>query len=235
MEITTAEAAALLAVSDGEVRRLLRERLVEGRRLGNMWLVDAASVHRRRRLDLARGRAWAPRVAFGALLVLAGRSDAGLSDSELSRLRRGLRASQPSDVVRRARELMTSERWRVPASRLDRLVAAAGVFITAESAVESISDELESHMPDTSVTHLGVASADVERVRAASGARGASESANVVVHIVRTDLADRLDDERVQEVITAVVLGTSEDARVRTAAMKHLSDCLSALTARGRA
>ena len=235
MEITTADAAALLAVSEGEVRRLLRERLVDGRRIGNMWLVDAASVHRRRRLDLGRGRAWAPRVAFGALLVLAGRSDAGLSDSELSRLRLSLRTSGAPDVVRRARELMTSERWRVPALRLERLVAAAGVFITAESALESISDEFESHMPDTSVTHVGVASADVERVRAASGARGASESANVVVHIVRTDLTDRLDDERVQEVITAVLLGSSEDALVRSVAMRHLSDCLAALTARGRA
>ena len=144
-------------------------------------------------------------------------------------------ANQWGARCRAARELMTSERWRVPASRLDRLVAAAGVFITAESAVGSISEELGSHMTDIRVAHLGVASVDLERVRAASGARGASESANVVVHIVRTDLADRLDDERVREVITAVLLGTSEDARVRTAAMKHLSDCLAALTTRGRA
>lgn len=235
MEITTADAAALLAVSEGEVRRLLREQLVEGRRLGNMWLVDAASVHRRRRLDLARGRAWAPRVAFGALLVLAGRSDAGLSDSELSRLRRSLRTSEASDVVRRARELMTSQRWRVPASRLDRLIAASGVFATAESALESISDELESNEPHANVTHLGVAAADVERVRDTSGARRADESANVVVHVVRTDLVDRLADERVQKVITAVLLGSGDDARVRSAALAHLSDCLAALVTRGRA
>lgn len=235
MEITTTEAAAMLAVSDGEVRRLLREHLLEGRRMGSMWLVDVGSVHRRRRLDLARGRAWVPRVAFAAMLVLAGRSDAGLSESELSRLRRSLRDSDALDVVRRARDLITTERWRVPGSRLDRLAAAPGVFVTGESAIHLISDELESSEPESRVTHLAVASVDLERVRGVSGARHANESANVVMHILRTDLADRLGDERVQEVVAAVLLGSSEDTRVRSAATTHLSDCLAALTTRGRA
>ncbi len=233
MDITTADAAALLGVSDTEVRRLLREQLLDGRRIGNTWLVEAGSVHRRRRLELDRGRAWAPRVAFAALLLLAGRSDGGLSDSEMSRLRRSVRSGDAMDVLRRSRELFISERWRVPVSRLDRLTGTAGIFATAESAIRLISDDLEAFAQDDHVVHVCLASIDIARVRVEAGARAADVSANVVVHIVRTELAVRLDDVRVQRVVTAVLLGVHEDARVRAAAMEFLSGRIATLAMGG--
>ncbi|CAB4553439.1 MAG: hypothetical protein F2534_06415 [Actinobacteria bacterium] len=235
MDVTTADAAALLGVSDTEVRRLLRERLLDGRRVGNTWIVDAGSVHRRRRLGLDRGRAWSPRVAFAALLLLAGRSDGGLSDSELSRLRRSVRGSEAMDVVRRSRDLLASEAWRVPASRLDRLTDVAGVFVTAESALHLIDDDLGPVVVDAQVVHVGLAAIDLVRVRTELGARAADASANVILHVVLTDLADRLVDVRVQRVVTAVLLGAHEDARVRAAATDFLSGRVATLAARGDA
>lgn len=235
MDLTTADAATLLGVSDTEVRRLLREQLLDGRRVGNTWIVDAGSVHRRRRLELDRGRAWSPRVAFAALLLLAGRSDADLSDSELSRLRRSVRGGDAMDVVRRSRNLLASEAWRVPASRLDRLTDVAGTFVTAESALQLINDDLGPFAADAQVVHVGLAAIDLVRVRTELGARAADASANVIVHVVRTALADRLVDVRVQRVVTAVLLGAHEDARVRAAAIEFLSGRVATLAARGDA
>jgi excisionase family DNA binding protein len=235
MDLTTADAAALLGVSDTEVRRLLRERLLDGRRVGNTWIVEAGSVHRRRRLELDRGRAWSPRVAFAALLLLAGRSDADLSDSELSRLRRSVRGGEAMDVVRRSRDLLASEAWRVPASRLDRLTDVAGIFVTAESALQLIDNDVGPFAADAKLVHVGLAAIDLVRVRTELGARAADASVNVIVHVVRTDLADRLVDVRVQRVVTAVLLGAHEDARVRAAAIEFLSGRVATLAARGDA
>ena len=235
MDVTTADAAALLGVSDTEVRRLLRGRLLDGRRVGNTWIVDAGSVHRRQRLGLDRGRAWSPRVAFAALLLLAGRSDGALSDSELSRLRRSVRGGEAMDVVRRSRKLLASEAWRVPVSRLDRLTDVAGIFVTAESAIQLIDSDLGPIAADVQVVHVGLAAIDLVRVRRELGARAAGASANVVVHVVLTDLADRLADLSVQRVVTAVLLGAHEDARVRAAATEFLSGCVATLAARGDA
>lgn len=231
MDITTTEAAGLLGVTDAEVRRLLREGLLTGRRVGTIWLVDASDVHRRRHLGAGRGRTWTAHVAFAAVLLLAGRCDAGLSDSEMSRLRRSLRNSEAMDVVRRARDLTVLEVWRVPGASMGWLTSNTRVFLTDESAISRISGELvtDSRSNANRVTHVGIPVGDVESVRVGARARAAKDSANVSVHVVRTDLSDWLTVVSVQDVITALLLGTHEDARVRATADHFLSERLAEL------
>ncbi len=236
MEISTADAARLLGVSDDEVRRLLRKRALAGRRISRTWLVDAEDVQRRRHLAASRGRVWTAPVAFAALLLLAGRSDTGLTDSETSRLRRAVRDGDTEDVLRRARQLVIVERWRVPSVGLEWVLDQAGVFVTGESATGRISDELVvgTDSMASRVLHVGVVEDELERVRVGARARGATGSANVVVHVVRAARLECFADEQVQAVITALVLSTHTDARLRGAAARFLAERLQALRRRGR-
>ena len=229
MEITTAEAARILQVSEAEVRRLLRGALLSGRRLGSQWLIDAGDVHRRARLKADRGRAWSDRVALAALLLLAGRREViALSDSELARLRRTLRASAASDVIRLSRNLVGEQRLRVGASGLAWLRAQAdesGVLATtAESAIERFGATLLARGGrDIEELHLLCDEANVERVIARSGARTAGATANVVLHVVRGSLGDALQASDVRATLAALLSGLNEDARVRTQAEAFLA------------
>jgi excisionase family DNA binding protein len=236
MEISTDEAARFLGVGSDEVRRLLRTQALVGRRVGRMWLVDVSDVHRRRHLDPTRGRVWSAPVAFGAVLLLAGRSDLGLSDSEVSRLRRSLRGSDATSVVQRSRQLVITERWRVPATGIEWLLGQVGVFRTGEGAVSTISGDLltAADRLGRQAVAIAVAEAEMERVRAGSRARIATDSANATVSVIRAARAECLVDERVQAVITALVLGTHADARVRRAAGDYIDERIAGLRLRGQ-
>lgn len=237
VDISTADAARILNVTSDEVRRLLRAGSIIGRQLSGVWLVDADDIHRRRLLDASPGRVWTPTVAFAAVLLLAGRTDTGLSDSETSRLRRALREGNPADVIRRSRQLITVERWRVPAAGTKWLLAERGVFTTGESAIHPISNDLIDK-PTTAktnpVVHIGVATQDETRLRAGAKARNATVSANVIAHLVAAPHIDALTDENVQAVLTALILGTNPDARIRHAAETYLDERLDPLRHRTR-
>ncbi len=237
MEISTAEAARILNVTSDEVRRLLRAGSIIGRQLSGVWLVDADDIHRRRLLDASPGRVWTPSVALSAVLLLAGRTDTGLSDSETSRLRRALREGTSADVIRRSRQLVTVERWRVPAAGTRWLLSERGVFTTGESAIHRISDDLidTPTTPKTNpVVHVGLGTTDETRIRAGARARNATVSANVIAHLVPAPHSDALADENVQAVLTALVLATNPDARLRHAAETYLHDRLDPLRHRTR-
>ncbi|MEZ5248010.1 MAG: hypothetical protein R2713_01985 [Ilumatobacteraceae bacterium] len=122
----------------------------------------------------------------------------------------------------------------MPVSRLDRLTDVAGIFVTAESAIQLINSDLGPIAADAQLVHVGLAAIDLVRVHYPElRACAAGASANVVVHVVLTDLADRLADVSVQRVVTAVLLGAHEDARVRAAATEFLSGRLVTLAVRG--
>lgn len=232
MEITTAEAARILQVSEAEVRRLLRRGLLSGRRLGSQWLSDASDVHRRARLKADRGRVWSDRVALAALLLLGGRGEVdSLTASELARLRRTLRTSTARDLMRLSRNLTSQRRVRVGTSGMAWLRAQAAeggvVATTAESAIERLGGALiAGGRAGARELHLACAQANVERVFAESRARASDAAANVVLHVVRGSLADAFHADDVQAVLTALMLGLNEDARVRTEAEAFLTNRL---------
>lgn len=69
MELTTREAAARLGVSQARVRVLINSGGLTARRVGTLWLIDAASVEHQRGLTSAgaTSRAMSPRVAWALL------------------------------------------------------------------------------------------------------------------------------------------------------------------------
>lgn len=237
MDISTTDAARILNVTSDEVRRLLRAGSIIGRQLSGVWLVDADDINRRRLLDASPGRVWTPAVGFAAVLLLAGRTDTGLSDSETSRLRRALRECNPAGVIRRSRQLITVQRWRVPAAGTKWLLAERGVFTAGESAIHRISADLidtPTAAKTNPVVHIGLATADETRIRTGAKARNATVSANVIAHLVPAPHIDALTDENVQAVLTALILGTNPDARIRHEAETHLHGRLDPLRNRTR-
>lgn len=237
MEVTTAEAADILGVTDAEVRRLLRGHVLVGRRVGSMWLIDAAELHRRRTVHPRAGRAWGAPVAWAAVLLLAGRTDTGLSASETSRLRRSLRAGDSARVVRQARQLMMTQRWRVPASGLEWLSAQEGVAVAGASVAQQLDSELSTSGRSSSASapvELVVAAADVDRLRYRSRARLADESANAVVQVVAAAQPLQVADVDVQNVLTALLLATHSDARLRAAGSSFLGERLARMAVEKR-
>lgn len=75
--MSTAQAAAVLGVSDQHVRRLVRSGALPAHRLGPAWLVSADGVRARARAENVPGRPLAPAVAWHVLRIVQAVIDAG--------------------------------------------------------------------------------------------------------------------------------------------------------------
>jgi excisionase family DNA binding protein len=89
--VSVSEAASALGLSPARVRALVAHGRLSGAKLGDRWLVERASVERRRRDGSHRGRPFSPRNAWALLLLASGREISGVDSSVRSRLRRALR------------------------------------------------------------------------------------------------------------------------------------------------
>lgn len=96
-ELTVVEAAHRLALDPSRVRALVAGGFLAGRRVGDRWLVDTATVERW--ADVvgpgARSRPMSPRVAWAAADLLDGGRADWLTAGERSRLRRRRRLAHP--------------------------------------------------------------------------------------------------------------------------------------------
>ncbi|WP_312977296.1 helix-turn-helix domain-containing protein [Corynebacterium sp.] len=141
MELTTREAAARLGVSQARVRALINSGGLTARRVGTLWLIDAASIEHQCGLITAgaTSRAMSPRVAWAAADLADGGTAAWLSATERSRLRRRLSVSPEVDVVRRwmSRRASSIHRYKVGPKDLTALLTDCRVVRTGISAVES--------------------------------------------------------------------------------------------------
>ncbi|AHW62547.1 Hypothetical protein CGLY_00495 [Corynebacterium glyciniphilum AJ 3170] len=141
MELTTHEAAARLGVSQARVRALINSGGLTARRVGTLWLIDAASIEHQRGLTTAgaTSRAMSPRVAWAAADLADGGAAAWLSATERSRLRRRLSSTTEVDVVRRwtSRRANSTHRYKVGPRDLTALLTDRRVTRTGISAVES--------------------------------------------------------------------------------------------------
>lgn len=141
MELTTREAATRLGVSQARVRALINSGGLTARRVGTLWLIDAASVEHQRGLTTARAnsRAMSPRIAWAAADLADGGTAAWLSATERSRLRRRLSSTTEVDVVRRwmIRRATSIHHYKVGPQDLTALLGDSRVVRTGISAVES--------------------------------------------------------------------------------------------------
>jgi excisionase family DNA binding protein len=87
VEISVADAAARLSVSEPRVRQLLSSGDMAGRRLGRSWLVSDESVAQLQQQGRPSGRPLGPRRAWGLLDLLADGQAAWLTPSARSQLK----------------------------------------------------------------------------------------------------------------------------------------------------
>lgn len=103
-EMTAADAAEHLQVSQRQVRRLASKHVLKTTRVvGRTLLLDAASVHRLAERVRHNGRPWSPATAWAALALLSGQDAPWMDSAALSRLRHRLRGSRATEVAWLAR------------------------------------------------------------------------------------------------------------------------------------
>lgn len=116
-EITAADVARLLAVSERHAEALLNDRLVAGRQLrSGVWLTNKAAVERyRATAQFGSGRALKASTAWGLLWELSGLHASWLSSSTLARVRQQIMSLSAEEIVR-----ATSGRTRARYYTLER-------------------------------------------------------------------------------------------------------------------
>lgn len=132
MDVGVAEAARMMGVSAGRVRRLAAEGRIDARLVGGRWLVDAASLPSAPR----RSRPMSPRMAW-ALVVLSDADKPGwVEPQEAYRLRRALErlaADNEPELLLRSWLASRAERRRLSAPDAQALRSDARVVISGLS------------------------------------------------------------------------------------------------------
>ncbi|MGD0701976.1 MAG: helix-turn-helix domain-containing protein [Trebonia sp.] len=131
MEISVADAAARLDLSEPRIRQLLSSGDLAGRRLGRSWLVSDESVAHLQQQGRPSGRPLGPRRAWGLLDLLADGRAAWLAPSARSQLRAGAQrlADAPPDKWRAAlRGRCRVFRCQIHPAGISRLVSREGVL-----------------------------------------------------------------------------------------------------------
>ena len=132
-EITTAEAAGRLGITQTRVSQMLRTGDLAGRQLSaRSWLVEMASVQDRKRLDIGGGRPWSAFRIISVLDVLSGKERA---DSRTASL---IRATETDKLWRRIEQGVRVRRYT--ARNLD--LVRAHLVLTGESALDELGEHL---------------------------------------------------------------------------------------------
>jgi hypothetical protein len=132
-EITTAEAAGRLGITQTRVSQMLRTGDLAGRQLSaRSWLVDMSSVQDRKRLGIGGGRPWSTFRIISVLDVLSGKAQA---DSRTASL---IRATETDTLWRRIEQAV---RVRTYTARNPDLVRAH-LALTGESALDELGERL---------------------------------------------------------------------------------------------
>lgn len=101
-EITAADVARMLVISERHAEALLKDRLIAGRQLrSGVWLTSKAAVERyRATAHRGSGRALSVATAWGLLWELSGLRPSWLPASTLARVRQNLATLSPEEIVR---------------------------------------------------------------------------------------------------------------------------------------
>lgn len=213
MQLSTAEAAGRLGVSDRQVRRLVQRGELPATWIGGRLVLDSADVDRRIARAPDRGRPFASRTAWAALWEISGERVSWLQSSEGSRLRRWLRHATPEPLALATRERARVERYRVLPRYLDELAGATGVIRGGVSAVDEVSADIVT---------LGAAelycSEQTRRRLVADHGLTESREPNVVIRIPLLDFS-LLDHGRtaMPAGVIAIDLLEADDVRTRRA------------------
>jgi excisionase family DNA binding protein len=216
--ISAAEAAARLGVHPSRVRAMVHAHQLNATKIAGRWLVDQASVDRRRDSRVADGRPYSPANAWALLRLADGQQVDWLGPSALSRLRSKLRTSGLLELAPRLRARARAQGLRGHSSALQQLALEPGVVKAGASAAADVgvsiqtSDELEAYISRARFDEI-VAKYHLER----------SNRPNVLLRVV--------DDDRlpawqgcVGRAAIALDLYESQDPRSRHAARELLGN-----------
>ena len=136
-QVTTAQAAARLGITQVAVRKLIRTgQLISSGVVGRAILLDADSVEQLVRVGTRHGRPWTEANAWAALLLLSGDNKVEWAGSpQRSRLRRKLNSMEPAELPILARGRAAVHRYRGTADVVQRLrdhVLATGASAMAD-------------------------------------------------------------------------------------------------------
>lgn len=124
-QVTTATAASRLGVSQRQVQRLIATgALPASRTAGDAWVVDALALNAMVRTRPARGRPWAPEMAWAALWHLSGLDADWLDRRSSGRLFERLRSLDAEGLVHACRRRALVRHYRASDSFLGELDAA---------------------------------------------------------------------------------------------------------------
>lgn len=213
--LTTAEAADRLGVTVRQARNLAAHGEITLLARG---VVDAESVtqYLRRRGTVSR-RVWSEGTAWAALHVLAGLSIDWVAAAQVSRLRSQLSGMSAAEVASRVRNRAVARRYDAHLSAGGRVAAE---LVTGSATIGDLSTERDL---DGYVDTQGLASL-VSRFRLREDSSG-------TITIRSTDHLDQAGrlSEADPDLLAAIDLATSADARERDAAFSVIDDALGSL------
>lgn len=212
--LTTAEAADRLGVTERQARNLAAHGEITLLARG---VVDAESVTRylRRRGTITR-RVWSEGTAWAALHVLAGLSVDWVGAAQVSRLRSQLNGMSAAEVASRVRNRAVARQYDSHLSARGRVAAQ---LVTGAATIGDLGTErdLDGYVDTQDLASL------VSRFRL----REDSSGTITVRSTDHLDQARRLS-ETDPDLLAAIDLATSADARERDAAFSVIADALGA-------
>ena len=222
--LTVGRAADELGLSRERIRAMIRHGLLDATRAGDLWLVDPASVDRRRQARVSAGRPLTSPHAWAALWLLSNdqqlieRADAWIQPWDRLRLRRRLASADWPNILPLLRNRAHVRRLRTHPSDVARLeqdprlvrsgTSAArsnGLDITAPGVVEGYVRAQDAE--DLSDTYL----------------LASSTEPNVVLHVVDYPWPFLPNMTLAPTILAAVDLAESDDGRSRRAGLDHLA------------
>ncbi len=215
--LSVAEAAEQLGVNEARARQLIGSGELDAVKLGGRWVVDPASVERRRRLAAPPGRQFSPQRALGLLMLAAGEPAPWLDRVSRWKLIRELQRSGLANLAPRLKDRAEVLRLRAHPSSLARIAQESDVVLSGPSAAGELG--LEILAPD--LLEAYVAEDRLKRL-ARKYRPGRSSNPNLILHVV-FDLWPFGADGRVVPLSIAVVdLLESDDPRMRQAGLAAL-------------
>jgi hypothetical protein len=222
VELDTEAAAARLGVSEQEVRRLGRERLLRSRRIGRTFLFDECSVDERLAQKPVRGRPLTPARAWAALWILADREVDWLDASSRAKVHAWLREQadrEPAAFALSVRRRASISQLRALPAHLSRLPHEADVVVGGLAALG------ERAMLSAGQPYLYCDERTRDRLTVSYGLRSDSET-NVVLLTSTFPLGRLHVGDVMPAVVGAVDLLASVDARERTAGAMFVREAL---------
>jgi len=209
-EMTVADAARKLGVSEQRTREMLRGGELRGRQLGRSWLVDANSVQRRCAEHVGAGRVWSE---YTVKAIVCALSDGEEIDAKSAmRLRR-------TDIDTLWRKLaqgvtITTYRTRHADALRDHLA------LTGESAIGQLGEQL---VGQARVLHGYLHGISLEDAVDEAGLVEDGEG-NLAIHQLRTGEAAWLGDRYARRALIAVDCARTGTRRVSSAGIRALEE-----------